>query len=236
MNVKLVILIFGILIFNLQFAHTQHIEEEHEDHFLHPFLAHMALPDRPGEISVRVSPFQERLGVETIQDIGVHIEAGILPRLGLHVRNDAIKEGPYTEMMIMYALIQNTSLSRGISLFGQLSIPTGPIESNRNRTLFGLAARETLKKFVIINTNVHIDVKEEMADIGSSFVFRLSEKLYPIFEVHGEIGEEETHASGLFALKFRVKQHTGLGFGFQFPFSGHKEYDTQLLATFDLTF
>lgn len=30
------------------------------DMFVHPFLTHMALPDPPGEMSLRVTPFQER--------------------------------------------------------------------------------------------------------------------------------------------------------------------------------
>jgi hypothetical protein len=236
MKAKLFIWTFGILVLGFQSSRAQHVAEEHEHRFLHPFLVHMALPDEPGDISVRISPFQERLGSVTVRDVGVHIEAGLLPRLGLHVRSDAIQKGDYTELMIMYAPLQNASLSRGVSVFGQISIPTGPVESNKYKTLFGLAARETIGEFLVINANVHVNAKENMAELESSFVFRASEKLYPVFETHSEIAKEERHTSGLFGLKFKVSHHSGLGFGFQFPFTQEKEFDVQTLATVDMAF
>jgi hypothetical protein len=45
------------------------------DMFVHPFLAHMALPDRPGEMSLRVTPFQQRVDFLAERDMTLQIEA-----------------------------------------------------------------------------------------------------------------------------------------------------------------
>ena len=54
-----------------------------------------------GEVSLRLTPFQERMGAETGSDIAFHVEAGLIPNVGLHVRNDAIKSSAYSEVMGM---------------------------------------------------------------------------------------------------------------------------------------
>ena len=50
------------------------------DMFVHPFLSHMALPDKPGEMSLRSTAFQQRRDSTVGQDLAIHIEAGLLPR------------------------------------------------------------------------------------------------------------------------------------------------------------
>ena len=56
-----------------------------EDMFVHPFLTHMALPDKPGEMSLRITPFQQRTDSMVNRDLSLHIEAGLLPGLGIHI-------------------------------------------------------------------------------------------------------------------------------------------------------
>jgi hypothetical protein len=111
-----------------------------DDMFVHPFLTHMALPDPPGEMSLRVTPFQERFDGIVEQDLGIHLEAGLLRNLGLHIRSDGIKTSPYSEVMLMYSFLHDASLSKGMSVFGQVSLPTGPVESNALKYLLGYLA------------------------------------------------------------------------------------------------
>jgi len=216
-------------------------ETEHGDHgmgdmFVHPFLAHMALPDKPGEVSLRISPFQQREGESAVQDLSFHIEAGLLPRLGLHIRSDAVKTESYSEIMLMYALVQSQSLSRGVGIFGQLSLPTGSVESNTYKGLFGASVRETIPDVVVIDANSHVNLKDKMAEYESSFVFKASDKFYPTVEVRGEITEDGTTAYSLLGLKFRVADEMAWGVGYQFALTDKREYDSQLLGTFGIAF
>jgi len=207
-----------------------------KDMFVHPFLAHMALPDRPGEVSLRLSPFQQRLGAMTSSDFAFHVEAGLFPNVGLHARNDALKHSPYSEVMLMYSFLHDSQLSRGISVFGQISIPTGPIESNTYKGLFGISARETIPGLLVIDANVHFDPKDKMAEYEGAFVFKASEMLYPVIEIRGEAMENETTVYSLIGLKIRVADEIEWGFGVQLPVSNVREYDTQMLATFGIAF
>lgn len=233
-------IIFALVLFfivSIQFVIAQDMKDDGmKDMFVHPFLAHMALPDHVGEVSLRLTPFQERMGAETSSDIAFHVEAGLIPNVGLHVRNDALKSSAYSEVMLMYSFLHDAKLSRGISVFGQISIPTGPIESNTYKGLFGISARETIPDLVVIDANIHFNPKDKMAEYESAFVFKASEIFYPIIEIRGEIMEKETTVYSLLGLKFKVADEIDWGVGLQLPISNVREYDTQMLATFGIAF
>lgn len=206
------------------------------DMFVHPFLAHMALPDKPGEMSLRLNPFQQREDSLINQDIGLHIEAGLLPNLGIHLRTDGIKTSPYSEVMLMYGFLHDKSLENGLSVFGQVSIPTGPVKSNNFKYLFGLSGRLTVPKIMVMDANMHVNLADKMAEYESSFVFKASQTLYPEIELRGEITDEATSLYSLVGLKFRIADETAVGVGFQAPLSNDKEYDMQALLTLGVAF
>ena len=210
--------------------------QEMKDMFVHPFLAHMALPDRVGEVSLRLIPFQQRLQEITDSDMAFHVEAGLFQNVGLHIRSDALKSAPYSEVMVMYSFLHDAKLSKGISVFGQLSIPTGPIRSNTYKGLFGVSVRETVPDLLVVDANMHFNPKDEMAEYESAFVFKASEIFYPIVEIRGEITEDETTLYSLYGLKFRVADDIAWGVGVQVPISDAREYDTQMLGTLDMAF
>src|SRR3989344_507830 len=98
---------------------------------VHPFLVHMGMPDGPGEVSARVMSVEERnVGVAS-GTYGFHIEAGIVDRLGLHLRNDSVRTHSKTEMMLQYAVLRSDDGLSGISLIGELEFPTGSTLNNR---------------------------------------------------------------------------------------------------------
>jgi len=206
------------------------------DMFVHPFLAHMALPDRPGEMSLRITPFQERVGTDVEQNLGVHLEAGLAPNLGIHIRSDGIKNSPYSEVMLMYSFLHDASMSKGLSIFGQISIPTGPVESNAAKYLFGVSGRLTAPGIMVMDANMHINPEDKMAEYESSFVFKASKMLYPELELRGEITQDATSLYSLFGLKFRIADETAVGFGIQTPITKEREYDTQALFTLGMAF
>lgn len=234
---KLLFASLSLFIVSVQSVFAQDMKDGGmKDMFVHPFLAHMALPDRVGEVSLRLTPFQQRMGAMTSSDIAFHVEAGVSTNVGLHVRNDALSHSPYSEVMLMYSFLHDSQMSGGISVFGQISIPTGPIESNTYKGLFGISARETVPDLLVIDANVHFNPKDKMAEYESAFVFKASEVFYPIIEIRGEVMENETTVYSLVGLKFKVADEIDWGIGVQLPISNVREYDTQMLVTFGIAF
>jgi len=207
-----------------------------EDLFVHPFFAHMALADEAGTVSFRFSGLQFRNGTEVNNDFAYHIEAGLLPRLGIHFRSDGIKEESYSEMMLMYNLFTTDKENFGISLFGQLSIPTGSVESNTYKGLFGFGIKEALPPVVVFNGDLHYDPKDNMAEYEGSFVFRASKLFYPIIEGGGEITGEGTSFYLLPGIKFRVEENQTIGIGFKEAVTSNREYDTLGVLQYGIEF
>lgn len=206
------------------------------DMFVHPFLAHMSLPDPPGTMSLRITPFQQRQDSIVGQDLAIHIEAGLLPGLGIHIRSDGIKTSPYSEVMLMYSFLHDATYNNGLSVFGQVSIPTGSAKSNSLKYLFGLSGRLTAPKILVIDANMHVNLADKMAEYESSFVFKASKMLYPELEFRGEITEHETSLYSLMGLKFRIADEMAIGVGIQTPITTAREYDTQALMTLGIAF
>jgi hypothetical protein len=204
-----------------------------EDLFVHPFFAHMALADPVGEASFRFTGIERREGSATNGDFGLHIEAGLLPGLGIHIRNDAIKSEPFSEVMLMYNVFTTADQNFGASVFGQLSIPTGKEESsNTYKGLFGVGIKEALPPITVFNGDIHYDPKDKMAEYEGSLVFRASDILYPIIEARGEITSTGTSAYLLPALKFRIGEHQTIGTGFQIGATNQREYDVEALLQY----
>jgi hypothetical protein len=211
--------------------------KEMADMFVHPFLTHMALPDPPGTMSLRVTGFQQRTDSTVVQDMALHIEVGLLPGLGLHIRTDGIKTSPYSEVMLMYSFLHDASYNNGLSVFGQISIPTGPgVKSNALKYLFGFSGRLTAPKILVIDANMHINLADKMAEYEGSFVFKASKMLYPEMELRGVITQHSTSLYSLIGLKFRIANEMAIGVGIQTAVSRVREYDTQTLLTYGIAF
>jgi hypothetical protein len=210
---------------------------EEPDMFVHPFLTHMALPDPPGTMSLRVTGFQQRTDSAVVQDMVLHIEVGLLRNLGLHIRTDGIKTSPYSEVMLMYSFLHDASYSNGLSVFGQISIPTGPgVKSNALKYLFGFAGRFTAPKIMVVDADLHYNPADKMAEYEGSFVFKASKMLFPELELRGEIKDHETSLYSLMGLKFRIAKEMAIGVGIQTAVTTVREYDTQALLTYGLAF
>ncbi|MEO8167898.1 MAG: hypothetical protein ABI623_06605 [bacterium] len=226
-------LIYLALTMALTIAYARAGGDEEGDLFVHPFFSHMSLADPVGEVSFRFTGIQRRAGDELGGDVGVHIEAGILPGLGIHIRSDGIKSETFSEVMMMYNVFTTANQNFGVSLFGQVSIPTGPeASSNTYKGLVGVGIKQALPPVVVFNGNIHYDPKDKMAEYEGSLVFKASNLLYPIIEVRGEITPTGTSAYVLPALKFRIGAHQDIGVGFQMGVSKMREYDVEALLQY----
>ncbi|HED05442.1 MAG TPA: hypothetical protein ENI61_02010 [Ignavibacteria bacterium] len=209
---------------------------EHSDIFVHPFFSHMALADNPGEVSFRFTGIQRREGENLSNDFGLHIEAGLLSGLGLHLRTDGIKNETFSELMLMYNVVTTDNENFGISIFGQLSIPTGSTERNTYKGLFGVGIKKAFHTYVVFNGDIHYDPKDDMAEYEGSFVFKASDFLYPIIEARGEITPDGTSVYLLPAIKFRIQDNQTIGVGFQIALADEREYGIEAVLQYGIEF
>lgn len=206
------------------------------DFFVHPFLSHMALADSPGEVSFRLNGMQVRNAENLTTDFGYHIEAGIVKNLGIHLRSDGIKTNQFSEIMLMYNVLTDKSGDNGVSVFGQLSIPTGSIQANTYKKFLGIGARTTLYPLLVFNGDVHYNFKDKTAEYEGSLVFKATDLIFPILEARGELTEENTSLYLLPAINFRIQKNQTIGLGFQIAVSEVREYDVQSLIQYGIEF
>ena len=202
--------------------------------FVHPLVAHMGMPDEPGEVSVRVMSIAERNAGLVNGTYGFHLEAGVVDRLGLHLRNDAVATHNRTEMMLQYAVLK--SRENGIALIGEVEFPTGPTTDNQKKYLYGVSFAYYWESILSVNSVAHYSPQEKMTEWEIAFVSRLNEKIYPVFEFRGEADKDMSMANALLALKFKIPNGNAIGLGYQVPISTNREYDSQLIAEVEFNF
>ena len=211
-----------------------------EDHhaLVHPFLAHMGMPDGPGEMSTRINSVEQRSGSMATGNYGFHLEAGLADKFGLHLRNDAVNSRPTSEMMLQYAVLKSASGLSGISIFGEAEFPTGPAaENNDVNGLYGISFAYIVVPVIAINSTIHYGPRDQMTEWEISFVKSLTDKIFPVLEFNGEImknGNSITNA--LIAWKFKIPNNNALGIAYQFPASIRRDFDSQLLLQAEFGF
>ncbi len=204
--------------------------------FPHPFFNHMGIPDMVGMVSARVTGYRQgKDGEESSGDSGFHLEAGIYPRLGLHIRNNEIKQSPRTDVMLMYSVYQDEKGESGISIFGGALIPSGTIPKGQDDAIgaFGISGRKAVGEIAIFDGNIHYMPEMEMTEIGLSGIYKSSASLFPILEMEGKLTEDATMIYLLPALKFKLKPELFLGVGSQIPLTSDKEFDSRALIQID---
>lgn len=201
---------------------------------VHPFVAHMGMPDEPGEISVRLMSITERNAGMANGTYGFHLEAGVAERLGLHLRNDSIATHNNTELMLQYALLK--SGENGIALIGEIEFPTGPTTDNQNKYLSGLSFAYYWNSILSVNSVVHYNAPEKMTEWEIAFVSRMTAKIFPVLEFRGEAMKAMSTTKALLALKFKLPQGNAIGLGYQIPISTIRDFDSQLISEVELNF
>lgn len=215
----------------------------------HPFMSHMGLPDPPGASSLRLTGIQRTGDAGSGTDIAIHAEAGIAPRLGIHLRNDAIigaasgmpgmpSEDLSTEFMVMYALLQDAAGTQGLSLFAEVEWPTVQGDGWPVNVGAGLAGRLQWCDRLSFDGAVHVSPGKQGVEVGleGSLQFRPAGRLYAIIESRAMLGPEETMAYLLAAVKVGLGSTSALGVGVQVPLTAARDYDRQVMFQLDLEF
>ncbi len=223
----------------------------------HPFLSHMGIPDGPGEISTRITGIRRDSGAVAGNDVGVHIEAGIIEGLGLHLRNDAITgdgmaddEDHGTELMVMYAPLKDAENTMGLSIFGEVAVPTRgknlPPQAPFVATLpvnfgVGVGGRYMWSTYLLVDAIVHVAPTDlydgVMAEYEGSLQVRPVGRLFLMLETSGEVMSEGIENNVLPAVKLGLGK-TGpiIGVGVSFATTVARHYDRQLLVQLDWAF
>lgn len=237
-NLRMKILKRIILMLSVSLINSLALADDEVDHhaFVHPFLAHMGMPDGPGELSVRIMSAEERNAGAAAGTYGFHAETGITDRLGLHLRNDAVKTHSKTEMMLQYAVLRSDDNSSGISFVAEIEVPTGSTTSNRIENMFGVSFAYLWIPIFAVNSTVHYSPDDKKAEWEISFVGRLTEKIYPVLEFSGENTQEMSLASALFAWKFKIPGSNSLAAGYRVPITTNREFDSQLILQAEFNF
>ncbi len=213
------------------------VTAEMAEGFPHPFFNHMGIPDMPGMVSIRVSGYRQGKRAEASkEDFGIHIEAGLYNRVGLHIRNSEIKESPRTDVMLMYSVIQDRGGKSGVSVFGGALVPSGTIPEKEEGVIgaFGVSGRYFLEKRAVFDGNIHYMPQMKMYEMGFSGIFKTGYRLFLMLEVDGKIRQNSSMFYLFPALKFKLKPEVFLGVGSQFPVSEEKEFDNRFLMQVDM--
>lgn len=177
-----------------------------------------------------------REGINLSNDFAYHIEAGLAPNFGIQLRRDGVKREGYSEIMLMYNAFTTENKNFGISLFGQVSIPTGSVESNTYKGLFGFGIKQALPPIVVFDGDMHYDPKDNMAEYEASFVFRASQLFYPIIEGGCEITSDFTSFYLMPGIKFRIQENQTIGLGFKGAVTKEREYDVLSVLQYGIEF
>lgn len=210
---------------------------EMSEGFPHPFFNHMGIPDMSGMASVRVTGYRQGGNSEPSQeDFGFHLEAGLYERLGIHIRNNEIRQSPRTDVMLMYAVVQDDEAQSGVSLFAGALIPSGTIPKGEDEVVgaFGVSGRQFVSGLAVFDGNVHYMPEMKMFEMGFSGVFKATEKLFPIIEIEGKVTEQKTMFYLFPSLKFKLKPEVFIGVGTEFAITQDKEFDSRFLVQMDM--
>jgi len=206
------------------------MEAEHETH-VHPFLAHMGMPDMPGEISLKITGFQQRSGGVSENGYGAHLETGLWDRVGLHIRNDDIqREG--NEIMLQFALLRSQDKEEGIAIIFENEMP-GPTGETTAKFKTGFTA---VKMFwgQPLHLAFHYGASDKMSEYTASQIINVNERLSLILEYSGSSNASNV-AYLLEALKVRMTPFMNLGIAFQSPLSADKDFDARTLLQMDMS-
>jgi len=208
----------------------------------HPFLSHMGIPDQPGSVSIRAAVYRQgRRGEDSWTDGAFHLEAGLLPRLGVHLRSDAVMQDPRLDVMAMFAVWRDAANANGVSAFaaGEVAAGTVPAGERDVESAFGVSGRKSFGAAVTADADFHYMPTMKMFEYEAAAVASVHDYFYPAAEFSGEYmlsqeGMPATNSSyALAGLKFRLKGAIYVGVGYQFGVTADREFDNRALLQLD---
>ena len=193
----------------------------------HAFFTHMGLPEGVGVFNLRTLALATRAEGQTDGDFAFHLETGLTPRIGLHIRNDRFLDSPRTEAMFQFAAFVSKDGMRGIAPLIEFEFPTKSGAGSRIQTLVGFTSTLGGRR-AVFNQVLHYNPREDGVDASAAVVFKLGRRVFPVVELLGEgVRGAPTVVNLLGGLKVRVREWLHLGLAVQFPLSNAKEFSWQ---------
>ena len=196
-----------------------------EEEIPHPFFTHMGLPEGVGNYNLRVLGIARRADGGTEGDFAFHLETGLTPRIGLHVRNDRFLNNEKTEAMFQFAAYVSKDGMSGFAPIIEFELPTHS-GAKRVSTLVGFTSSLGTPRWAF-NQVVHYDPREDMVDGSAALVFGAG-RLFPVLELLGEGGKgRSTVVNALGGVKMRLRDWLIVGVGIEFPLTNARDFSLQ---------
>lgn len=212
---------------------AQAVPPAEEPELPHPFFTHMGLPEGVGNFNLRTLGLMTRADGQTESDFALHLETGITPSVGLHVRNDRALNNDWTEAMFQFATFVSKDGMSGFAPIIEVEIPTRSGASRVN-TLVGFTTSLGSSR-VAFNQVLHYDPREDAIDASAALVVAAGRRVFPMLEVLGEAGEGMPAVASLLAgVKVRVRDWLMGGVAIEFPMTTARDFSSRVSVGPDL--
>jgi hypothetical protein len=186
----------------------------------------MGLPEGVGNFNIRTLGLATRADGRTEGDFAFHLETGLTPSIGLHVRNDRFLNNDKTEAMFQFAAWVSKNGKNGFAPIIEFEFPTHS-GASRISTLVGFTTSLGGERWAF-NEVLHYDPREDKVDASAAIVLKLGQRVFPVVELLGEGARGAPTVVNLLAgLKVRVREWLIVGLAVQFPLTNAKDFSRQ---------
>jgi hypothetical protein len=193
----------------------------------HPFFTHMGLPEGVGNFNLRVLGVATRADGRNEGDFAFHLETGLTPTIGLHIRNDRFLNNDKTEAMFQFTAYVSKDGMSGFAPIIEFEFPTHSGASGIN-TLVGFTTSLGTSRWAF-NQVLHYDPRDDMVDASAALVYGASRYVFPVVEILGDGGKGRLSvASALVGLKVRLRDWLIGGIAFEVPMTTAREFSSRL--------
>ena len=206
---------------------TMKPEAPREAELPHPFFTHMGLPEGVGNFNLRLLGLATRIDGKREGDFAFHLETGLTPSIGLHIRNDRTLNNEKTEAMFQFAAYVSADGMSGFAPIIEFEVPTHT-GASRTSALVGFTSSLGAPSWAF-NQVVHYNPREDMVDASAALVFKATRTVFPVVELLASGGQGQSSVvNGLAGVKVRVQDWLTGGVAFQFPLTSARNLSSQL--------
>ena len=199
----------------------------------HAFFTHMGLPEGVGNFNLRLLGIATRADGQTDGDFAFHLETGLTPNIGFHLRNDRFLNNDKTEAMFQYTAFVSKDGMSGFAPIIEFEFPTHSGASRIN-TLVGFTTSLGTPRWAF-NQVLHYDPREDMVDASAALVVGAGRYVFPVVEILGEGGKGQSSVvSGLVGVKVRLREWLIGGVAIQFPMTTARDFSSRFALGPDL--
>ena len=202
-------------------------EASKEAELPHPFFTHMGLPEGVGNFNLRLLGLATRIDGKSDGDFAFHLETGLTPSIGLHIRNDRTLNNEKTEAMFQFAAYVSADSMSGFAPIIEFEVPTHT-GASRISALVGFTSTLGAPTWAF-NQVLHYDPREDMIDASAALVFKATGTVFPVLELLASGGQGQPGiVNGVAGVKVRLQAWLNGGVAFQFPLTSARKLSSQL--------